>query len=289
MGLKDLHLKFKAFRLRRFLVGDHGGKKRKEPGRPSWMMMEMSHGYHVVDHQYKSFAGTPDHEIDTDSVVVQREQIDELELWFFGVFDARVGDRVTKYLQSHLFDRQPKESQISRKSKETMRKAYLGARAKVREAEKPDERSDETWRVGSASAMVINGEKLVIANMGDYRVVVCRDGLAHQVNKKHHQSAKRHWSHRFFPVHILAWNSSCVAGGTDSKSLELVVGAERIDSSTEFVIIASSGIWEVMKNQEAVNLIRHMEDSQEAAECLAKEALIRMSKSSISCIVIRFD
>jgi len=44
-----------------------------------------------------------------------------------------------------------------------------------------------------------------------------------------------------------------------------------------------------MKNQEAVNLIRHIEDPQEAAECLAKEALIRMSRSKISCLVIRFD
>jgi len=44
-----------------------------------------------------------------------------------------------------------------------------------------------------------------------------------------------------------------------------------------------------MNNQEAVNLIGHLEDPQEAAECLAKEALTRMSKSNISCIVIRFD
>ena len=44
-----------------------------------------------------------------------------------------------------------------------------------------------------------------------------------------------------------------------------------------------------MKNQEAVNLIRHIEDPQEAAECLAKEAFTRMSKTNISCLVIRFD
>lgn len=44
-----------------------------------------------------------------------------------------------------------------------------------------------------------------------------------------------------------------------------------------------------MKHQEAVNLIRHIEDPQEAAECLAKEALIRMSKKNISCLIIRFD
>lgn len=45
----------------------------------------------------------------------------------------------------------------------------------------------------------------------------------------------------------------------------------------------------VMLNQEAVNLIQHIQDAQEAAECLAKEALTRMSKTNISCLVIRFD
>jgi hypothetical protein len=46
---------------------------------------------------------------------------------------------------------------------------------------------------------------------------------------------------------------------------------------------------QVMNNQEAVHLIWHIEDPQEAAECLAKEALARRSKSSISCLIMRFD
>lgn len=46
---------------------------------------------------------------------------------------------------------------------------------------------------------------------------------------------------------------------------------------------------QVMRNQEAVDLIRHIDDPQEAAECLTREALTRMSRSSISCLVIRFD
>ncbi|OMO95449.1 phosphatase 2C (PP2C)-like protein [Corchorus olitorius] len=284
MGLKDLHLKLKAFRVKRFRIGDGGSKRKSENGikkKPSWMM-PISHGYHVMEH--KSFTGGSD-ESDFDSVVVQREQIDELELWFFGVFDAQIGDGVTKYIQSHFFDKKPKESQINRKSKETMRKAYLGARAKVREALK----EDETLQAGSASLMLINGEKLVTAYLGGYRAVVCRDGVAHQMSSKYHGGARRHWSRRLFPVRILVCDSSNAAAMRHPKSSELVVAAEKVDSETEFIIIASTGIWDVMKNQEAVNLIRHLEDPQEAAECLTKEALARMSKSNISCIVIRFD
>ncbi|KAK4356998.1 hypothetical protein RND71_022608 [Anisodus tanguticus] len=74
-----------------------------------------------------------------------------------------------------------------------------------------------------------------------------------------------------------------------SKSSELLVGSEKIDRDTEFVILASPGIWGVMKQQEAVNLIRHLEDPQEAAECVAKEAITRMSKTNVSCLIIRFE
>ncbi|WCJ24069.1 Protein phosphatase 2C family protein [Euphorbia peplus] len=284
MGLKDLNLKLKALRLRRFLTGDGARRRQLNGANPSWMT-PISHGYHVVEDQ--SYRGGLD-DSDFDSVVVQREQIDELELWFFGVFDARVRDGITKYLQSHLFDRNHKQSQIRRKSKETMRKAYLGARAKIREIERSDD-NEETGRVSSASVLVINGEKLVMSNMGDYRAVVCKDGVAHQMSSKHQQTTNRHWSRRLFSVRVLAWKSSKAAGSKQSRSSELVVGAESINADTEFVIVGSTGIWEVMKNQEAVNLIRHLQDPQAAAQCLAKEALIRMSKSNISCIVIRFD
>ncbi|XP_028070274.1 putative protein phosphatase 2C-like protein 44 [Camellia sinensis] len=157
-------------------------------------------------------------------VVVQREQIEDLELSFFEVSNAKIGDAVTKYMQSRLFDRSPKR-QLRKKSKETLTKAYLGARVKIREAEK----AEETWKVGSASAIVINGERLVMANMGEYRAVVCRDGEAHPISRRQQQGTKRHWFLRFIPGVI------CMPKVRTSKSSEVVVGEERIDSDTEFM------------------------------------------------------
>ncbi|KAF8394255.1 hypothetical protein HHK36_020462 [Tetracentron sinense] len=279
---------FEAIRVRRFLTGDVESSKRDAAKKPSWMT-PISHGFHVVEDW--SLRGESDGSV-FDSVVAQREQIEDAEVWLFGVFDAQLGDGVTKYMQSHLFDKNLTESQIRRKSKETLRKAYLCTRAKIGKGEE----ENETGKWGSTSVIVINGEKLVAASMGDYRAVVCRDGVAHQIGKRRQRRAKRHWSlnlisgvWRMPRVSLLACESGNAAGSKQSKSSEPVLGVERIDSDSEFVILASSGIWEVMKNQEAVNLVRHIDNPQEAAECLAKEALTRMSKINISCVVIRFD
>ncbi|EXB93729.1 Putative protein phosphatase 2C-like protein 44 [Morus notabilis] len=86
---------------------------------------------------------------------------------------------------------------------------------------------------------------------------------------------------------MLACHAGNTANSMQSRGSEILVGAERVDSDTEFLILGSTGIWEVMEAQEAVNLIRHLEDPQEAAELLAKEAITRFCRSHISCLIIR--
>ncbi|XP_022138432.1 putative protein phosphatase 2C-like protein 44 [Momordica charantia] len=262
MGIADLRLKLKAFRLGRFLT-----RKKRRPSAvnmPSWMA-PVNHGYHVIDDQ--SYSSILEEESNYDSVVVQREQIEGIELWFFGVFDPQIGDKVLKFMQSNFFDKKFNESQVKAKGREAMKKAHLSARTKE---------NKELWKkMGSASALVIDGERLVIASMGDYKAVLCEDGIAHQISCDRHQTDQR-------------WPRKLIPGMKPRKSL-VAVEKIKFNSETEFVILGSCGIWEVVKNQEAVNLIRHIEDPHAAAECLAKEAFNRMSKSSISCLVIRFD
>ncbi|GLT72149.1 hypothetical protein SLA2020_441050 [Shorea laevis] len=72
-------------------------------------------------------------------------------------------------------------------------------------------------------------------------------------------------------------------------SSEPHVVVEFIDDDTEFVILASDGLWKVMSNQEAANCIRQIKDARAAAKHLTEEALNRNSTDDISCIVVRFQ
>lgn len=69
--------------------------------------MPVSHGCHVIEHRI--IKGGSDGDSDCDSIVVQREQMENTELWYFGIFDALIGDGVIDYMQSHFFDKQLKE------------------------------------------------------------------------------------------------------------------------------------------------------------------------------------
>lgn len=73
-----------------------------------------------------------------------------------------------------------------------MKKAYLNAIEKI-----DSDNLEKIENFGSVSALVINGEKLVMAQMGSYKAIVCRDGMAHQLRPTHqHRGGKRHWPRR---------------------------------------------------------------------------------------------
>jgi protein phosphatase PTC1 len=48
-------------------------------------------------------------------------------------------------------------------------------------------------------------------------------------------------------------------------------------------------LWDVCSDQEAVDLVRHIQDSQEASKKLVDYALARFSTDNLSCMVVRFD
>jgi protein phosphatase PTC1 len=48
-------------------------------------------------------------------------------------------------------------------------------------------------------------------------------------------------------------------------------------------------LWDVCSDQEAVDLIRHIHDPQEASKKLVEYALARFSTDNLSCMVVRFD
>ena len=86
-------------------------RKKRRPSsvsvsKQSWMA-PVTHGYHVVADQ--SCSSIWEEESENDSVVVQREQIEGVELWFFGVFDPKIGDKVIKFMQTHFFNMNFKE------------------------------------------------------------------------------------------------------------------------------------------------------------------------------------
>jgi len=63
---------------------------------------------------------------------------------------------------------------------------------------------------------------------------------------------------------------------------------EVVDSSLEFLILASDGLWDVVTNDEAVAMVKPIQDPQEAADKLLREASKRGSSDNITVVIVRF-
>ncbi|CAN1230901.1 Probable protein phosphatase 2C 58 [Linum perenne] len=146
----------------------------------------------------------------------------------------------------------------------------------------------------AVTAILINGEKLVVANVGDSRAVICKNGVAKQLSVDHEPSKeKRMIESRGDVPRVDGQLAVARAFGDRSLKVHLSsepdVSEESVDDEAEFLILASDGVWKVMSNQEAVDSIKTVKDAKTAAHQLIEEALARKSKDDISCIVVRFQ
>ncbi|XP_018850794.1 probable protein phosphatase 2C 39 [Juglans regia] len=255
----------------------------------SKMSKNITHGFHLVK-------GKSHHPME-DYVVAQFKQVDDHELGLFAIFDGHLSHDVPNYLRSHLFENILKEPDFWTETEKAIRKAYRITDDKILEKAVDFGKGGST----AVTAILINGQKLVVANVGDSRAVICKNGVAKQLSIDHEPSMERESIEERggfvsnFPGDVPRVDGQlAVARAFGDKSLkkhlssEPHITVEPIDDETEFIILASDGLWKVMSNQEAADCIREIKDARSAAKLLTEEALNRKSSDDISCIVVRF-
>ncbi|KAJ6370555.1 hypothetical protein OIU76_028773 [Salix suchowensis] len=109
-----------------------------------------------ITHGYHTVEGKTNHAME-DYVVSDFKQVGEKELGLFAVYDGHLGHDVASYLQTHLFDNILKEHDF--------------------------------WT--DTETILINGQKLVVANVGDSRAVICKNGVANQLSIDHEPSREK--------------------------------------------------------------------------------------------------
>ncbi|XP_058086443.1 probable protein phosphatase 2C 9 [Magnolia sinica] len=232
-----------------------------------------------------------------DYHVAKFVQIKGHELGLFAIYDGHLGDTVSAYLQKHLFSNILKEDEFWTHPDRSISRAY----------ERTDHailsQSPDLGRGGSTAvtAILINGQKLWIANVGDSRAVLAQGGEARQMTTDHEPNTERGSIENRggfvsnMPGDVPRVNGQlAVSRAFGDKNLKLHLRSDPdiqhadIDHSTDLLILASDGLWKVMSNEEAVALAKKFKDPQAAAKQLTAEALNRDSKDDISCVVVRF-
>ncbi|XP_021773700.1 probable protein phosphatase 2C 39 isoform X1 [Chenopodium quinoa] len=250
-----------------------------------------------VTHGYHTAKGKSAHPME-DYVFADFKQVEDNELGLFAIFDGHVSQDVPDYLRSHLFNNILKEPDFWTETENAVRKAYRITDSKILE------KSADLGKGGSTAvtAILINCQKLVVANLGDSRAVISRNGKAKQLSVDHEPDSERKDIEdrggfvTKFPGDVARVDGQLAVARAfgdktmkDHLSSDPHITVEMIDEDTDFVLLASDGIWHVMNNQEAVDCIKNVKDAREAAKVLIEEALHRNSTDDISVVVVRFQ
>lgn len=217
---------------------------------------------------------------------------------FFGIFDGHGGPGCARYVRDNLLNNLLEHPRFVSDLREATEAAYLLTDKKYLNTSM-SYRDDGCTAV---SAIVVD-RMLVVANVGDSRAVLCHEGKAVQVSVDHKPNlfAEKErienlggmvvWAGTWRVAGILA-----VSRAFGDRPLKTYIVAnpyttviEELTEAHEYLILASDGVWDVITNEEAVQIVRQQGEPQKAASLLTTVASNRGSTDNISCIVIRFN
>ncbi|KAM0250660.1 hypothetical protein ACHAQJ_008537 [Trichoderma viride] len=181
------------------------------------------------------------------------------------------------------------------------------ALAKSQESEKEKDGSSEASQAVSNEAIAtklrgISSRQRVLytANVGDARIILCRNGKALRLSYDHKGSDENEGK-RIANAGGLILNNrvngvlAVTRALGDTYMKDLVTGHPYTTETViqhdldEFIIIACDGLWDVCSDQEAVDLVREVHDPGEGSKLLVDHALSRFSTDNLSCMIVRLD
>ncbi|KAL9243678.1 hypothetical protein vseg_017536 [Gypsophila vaccaria] len=224
-------------------------------------------------------------------------EVDGQMVAFFGVFDGHGGSRTAEYLKNKLFNNLCSHPDFIKDTKVAIVEAFKQTDADYLSEEKGQQKSAGS----TASTALLVGDRLLVANVGDSRVVAGRDGSAIPLSVDHKPDRSDERQRIENAGGFVIWAGTWRVGGVlavsrafGDKLLKQYVTAEpeiqeQEINGVDFIIIASDGLWNVISNKDAVSIVQDIKDAEQASRTLTAEAFARGSSDNITCLVVRFE
>jgi len=264
---------------------------------------------------------------------VSDEAMEELGV-YFGVFDGHGGTQVAdhaakqlhKNIMNHFRQRQVQPASRDEKIKAAIKEAFVQTDGEVRNMA---ERKKFELVGSTAVTALLHGNpklgtalRLVVANLGDSRAVLCRGGQAVAVSEDHKptRADEKKRIERAGGLVLQVRGAWRVAASTNPNSMSKSARREYqglamtrsfgdlyfkqptllsiaepeiqivpLSDKDLFLVLATDGIYDILSNQEVVDLaMRHWDDPEEAAKAVVRSAYKRGSEDNLTVLVIQF-
>mmetsp|Transcript_1029 Transcript_1029/g.2575 ORF Transcript_1029/g.2575 Transcript_1029/m.2575 type:complete len:622 (-) Transcript_1029:92-1957(-) len=231
-----------------------------------------------------------------------------------GVFDGHRGHEAAEFMAARLEEELGRQWGAAGSPADALRATFINIDEQF-VAEQARLWEERVARMGAAAAgernhwpgctalvAVVWGGRLLVANAGDCRAVLCRGGDAVQLTRDHctadeterqrviDAGGKVAWRVDSWRVGEAAIQVTRSVGDYDLRSHGLTPDPEITErellAEDEFVVIASDGLFDVLRNEEVVGLVHDtVKEPSMCGQRLATEALTRGSGDNITVAV----
>jgi protein phosphatase 1L len=221
---------------------------------------------------------------------------------FFAIYDGHNGDKASSYLQENLH----KYFIGCLANKKTIQEAFACAFLKT------EDYCLQHFNDGSTviAAYIDTKNILHFGWVGDSRAVLEKNGAVNFATQDHKPNRKDELNRiglaggKIHKEGVWRINGLAISRSIGDKSLkegkqkgQIIAVPEysqvQLDSDNHFLIIASDGLWDVMKNTEAVTLVKeklkNTTNIDTIAHDLKNEAIKRGSQDNITVCIVTFD
>ncbi|XP_004965510.1 probable protein phosphatase 2C 56 isoform X2 [Setaria italica] len=232
-----------------------------------------------------------------DCYDIKLTKLDGHSVNLFGVFDGHGGNLAAEYLKDNLFKNLMKQPEFLTDTKLAISRGFLETDGDILETISSSFRDDGS----TALAAVLIGKHLYVANVGDSRAVASKASKAVPLSKDHKPNRKDERKRIEDAGGVVIWDDTWRVGGILAMSRafgnrmlkEYVIAKpdiqeEEVNSDLEYLILATDGLWDVVRNEDAVALLKAEDGPQAAAVKLTEIAYSRHSADNITCIVVQF-
>ncbi|MED6222507.1 hypothetical protein PIB30_065111 [Stylosanthes scabra] len=233
---------------------------------------------------------------------------------FYGVFDGHGGKSAAQFVRDHLPRVIVEDADFPLELEKVVTKSFLDTDAELKAYSLESSLSSGT----TALTAIIFGRSLLVANAGDCRAVLSRHGAAIEMSKDHRpyciKERKRieslggfiddgYLNGQLGVTRALGdWHLEGMketggggggGGGGGPLSAEPELKLMTLSKEDEFLIIASDGIWDVFRSQNAVDFARRrLQEHNDVKQCckqIVEEAIKRGATDNLTVVMVCFQ
>lgn len=214
---------------------------------------------------------------------------------FFAIYDGHGGRQAVDYVEQTLH----KHFQHALDNDRSVKEAFIFSYKQTdEELRNKDIQYNGTTAITCFIRAEDNVKKLYTANCGDARVVINRGGTAKRLTYDHKASdkkeAKRITDNGGFVAYDRVNGILSVTRALGDHAMKQWVVCDpyytelELHRTDKFIIMACDGVWDVLSDQDAVDLVKGESHGPTMAQKLVRAALDRGSTDNVTCIVICF-